>query len=73
MSVTCLYSITDFRDEVREFVARGSVGRQQRIYELRRHFSDRKWQDVEQLLGEHDYLLRSYVIDVVGKESWIND
>jgi hypothetical protein len=73
MSITCLYSITDFQDEVREFVARGSVGRQQRIYELRRHFGDRKWQDVEQLLGEHDYLLRSHVIDVVGKESWIND
>jgi hypothetical protein len=67
------YSITDLRDEVRDLIARGSVGRQQRIYELRKYFGDREWQNVERLLEEYDYLLRGHIIDLVGKESWTND
>ena len=67
------YSITDLRDEVRDLIARGSVGRQQRIYELRKYFGDRQWQNVERLLEEYDYLLRGHIIDLVGKESWTND
>ncbi len=67
------YCITDFQDEVRALVARGSVGRQQRIYELRKYFSNRQWQKVERLLAEEDYLLRGHIIDLVGKESWISD
>ena len=73
MLVIRQYSITDFQDEVRALVARGSVSRQQCIYELRRHFSDRQWQNVERLLAEEDYLLRGHIIDLVGKESWMND
>jgi Domain of unknown function (DUF4327) len=73
MLVIRQYSITDFQDEVRALVARGSVGRQQRIYELRQHFSDRQWQNVEKLLAQEDYLLRGHIIDLVGKESWMND
>lgn len=67
------YSITDFQDEVRALVTRGLVGRQQRIFELRRHFGDRQWQDIERLLEANDYLLRGHIIDLVGKESWTND
>jgi hypothetical protein len=67
------YSITDLKDEVRALVARGSVHRQHRIYELSKHFSDRKWHNLEQLLVEHEYLLRDRVIDLIGKESWLND
>jgi Domain of unknown function (DUF4327) len=67
------YCITDFQDEVRALVARGSVSRQQRIYELRPYFSDHEWQNVKQLLAEEDYLLRDPVIDSIGKESWLND
>jgi uncharacterized protein affecting Mg2+/Co2+ transport len=67
------YSITDFQDEVRALVGRGLVGRQQRIYEMRRYFGDRQWQDIERLLDANDYLLRGHIIDLVGKESWIND
>ena len=73
MLVIHQYCITDFQDEVRALVARGSVSRQQRIYELRKYFGDRQWQNVERLLAEEDYLLRGYIIDLVGKESWIND
>ena len=73
MLVIHQYCITDFQDEVRALVARGSVSRQQRIYELRKYFGHRQWQNVERLLAEEDYLLRGYIIDLVGKESWIND
>lgn len=73
MPVIHQYCITDFQDEVRALVARGSVGRQQRIYELRKYFGDRQWQDIEHLLAEYDYLLRGYIIDLIGKESWLND
>jgi hypothetical protein len=67
------YSITDIQDEVRDLIARGLVGRQQRIYELRRYFGDREWQSLERLLEADDYLLRDHIIDLVGKESWKND
>jgi Domain of unknown function (DUF4327) len=67
------YSITDLQDEVRALVARGLVGKQQRIYELRKYFSDRKWQTIERLLDTYDYVLRGHIIDLVGKESWTND
>ncbi len=67
------YSISDIQDEVRALVARGAVGRQQRIYQLSRHFSDREWPKVEQMLEENEYLLRDCVIDLIGSESWLND
>jgi Domain of unknown function (DUF4327) len=73
MPVTQQYSIAYFQDEVRALVARGSVGRQQRIYELRGYFGDRQWHNVEQLLNLHDYLLKDFVTDLVGHESWAND
>ncbi|MGB8701117.1 MAG: DUF4327 family protein [Thermosynechococcaceae cyanobacterium] len=67
------YSIADIQDEVRALIARGSVGRHQRIYELSKYFSDREWQNVERLLEANDYFLRDHVIDLAGKESWNND
>ncbi len=73
MPIVRQYSITDIQDEVRTLVSRGLVGRQNRIFELSNHFSDRQWPKVEQLLQEHDYVLRAPIIDLVGKESWMND
>jgi Domain of unknown function (DUF4327) len=67
------YSLADFQDEVRALVARGVLVRQQRIYELRGYFDDRAWQSVEQLLSLHEYLLKDYITDLVGKECWNND
>lgn len=67
------YCITDLRDEVRDLVARGLLARQQRIYELKKFFSDRQWLQIEHLLDDQDYLLRGHIIDLVGKESWEND
>jgi hypothetical protein len=73
MPVIDRYCISDFQDEVRDLVARGSIGRQQRIYELKKYFDARQWQDVERLLETYDYVLRGRIIDLVGSESWIND
>jgi Domain of unknown function (DUF4327) len=73
MPVIERYCITDFQDEVRALVARGLVERQQRIYELKKYFGDRQWQNVEEILNTNDYVLRGHVIDLVGKESWTND
>lgn len=73
MPTITLYSIAEIQDEVRALVARGLVGRQQRIYELSRHFGDRQWQDIEQQLAVNNFLLRDRVIELAGKESWIND
>jgi hypothetical protein len=73
MPVLHQYCITDFQDEVRALVARRTVDRQQTIYELRSHFDDLQWQDIERLLNLHDYLLRDRIVDLVGQESWLND
>lgn len=66
-------TLSDIQDEVRAMVARGNVGRQQRVYELSQFFSDRDWPKVERLLESHEYLLKDFVIDLVGTETWLND
>jgi hypothetical protein len=73
MAVLERYCLTDVQDEVRNLIARGLLDRQQRIYELRKFFSDRQWSQIERLLDEQDYLLRGHIIDLVSKESWTND
>jgi hypothetical protein len=73
MPIVRQYSITDIQDKVRALITKGSVGRQQRIYELSKYFNDREWPKVERLLELNDYLLRDRVIDLVGKESWVSD
>jgi Domain of unknown function (DUF4327) len=67
------YCISDFQDEVRALVERGSVDRQERIYELKRFFNDRQWREIEHIVNEYDYLLRGRIIDLIGAESWTND
>ncbi|WP_310488655.1 DUF4327 family protein [Chamaesiphon sp. VAR_69_metabat_338] len=73
MAVLERYCLSDLQDEVRALVARGSVDRQQRIYELKKFFGDRQWQEIEHLVNEYDYVLRGRVIDLIGEESWTND
>lgn len=67
------YSIHAVRDEVVALVTQGSVGKQNQIYSLARYFGDREWPKIEQVLQEHEYLLRDYVCDLIGQESWAND
>jgi Domain of unknown function (DUF4327) len=73
MPVLERYCITDLQDEVRALVERGSVDRQQRIYDLKKYFDDRQWQEIEYLLDTYDYVLRGHVIDLIGNECWTND
>jgi Domain of unknown function (DUF4327) len=52
---------------------RGLVSPQQHIYELKQLVSDREWHNLERLFSEHEYMLRDRIIDLIGKESWMND
>lgn len=67
------YSIDAVQDEVRALVTGGSVSKKYQIYKLAQYFSDREWLQVEQVLETHDYRLKDYVCDLIGKESWAND
>ncbi len=67
------YSINAIQDEVRSLVTKGSLDRQSQIYSLARYFDNRQWQQVEQELQDHEYLLRDPVCDLIGKESWASD
>lgn len=74
MLQTChQYSIHSVRDEVKALVDRGSINRGSQLYTLARFFGDRDWHSVEELLEENEYLLRDYVCDLIGHESWLND
>ncbi len=67
------YSIHAVQDEVRALVTKGSVNKQQKIYALARYFGDREWIKIEKVLQDHEYLLRDYVCDLIGHESWASD
>ncbi|MEM6450424.1 MAG: DUF4327 family protein [Cyanobacteria bacterium P01_D01_bin.105] len=67
------YSIGAIQDEVRALVTKGLVGKQNQIYCLARYFEDMEWRQIEQILNSHEYLLRDYVYDLIGRESWNND
>jgi uncharacterized protein YqgQ len=67
------YSIEMIRDEARQLVQQGLVGRQQPIYTLCRHIPAREWALVEAELESSGFLLRDRVVDLMGREDWEND
>ncbi|HIK46500.1 MAG TPA: DUF4327 family protein [Leptolyngbyaceae cyanobacterium M65_K2018_010] len=67
------YSIDIIRDEARQLVQQGVVGRQQPIYTLCRHIPAREWALVEAELESSGFLLRDRVADLMGREDWEND
>lgn len=67
------YSIDLIRDEARQLVQRGTVGRHQPIYTLCRHIPAREWALVETELEASGFLLRDRVADLMGREDWDND
>jgi Domain of unknown function (DUF4327) len=73
MTILRQYTITDLQEEIQALITKGRVTRQQRIYELSRHFSDRQWHNVEKILSANNFLLRDRVIELAGKESWLSD
>lgn len=73
MSKVRQYALRDVKDEVKALVSQGLIGRQHRIYSLCAFFNYRDWLNIERLLEAHDFLLRDPVIDLIGKEVWVND
>jgi hypothetical protein len=67
------YTLQDIQDEVRALVTRGAVSDQNHLYDLIKFFGYGEWHGIERLLESHDYLLRDNVIDLVGRECWMND
>ncbi|MGB3616322.1 MAG: DUF4327 family protein, partial [Elainellaceae cyanobacterium] len=56
-----VYSIDAIRDEARQLVDRGVIGRQQPIYVLCKYIPAREWSSVESELEESCYLLRDRI------------
>ncbi|NJL46897.1 MAG: DUF4327 family protein [Leptolyngbyaceae cyanobacterium SM2_5_2] len=67
------YSIDIIRDEARQLVQQGLVGRQQPIYTLCRHIPAREWAVVETELESSGFCWRDRVADLMGREDWEND
>ena len=67
------YSIDIIKDEARELVKKGILGRQQPIYTLCQFIPAREWDLVESILERNGYLLRDRMIDLLQPETWAND
>ena len=67
------YSISMIRDEARQLVEKGTVGRHQPIYVLCQFIPPREWMCVETELERCDYLLRDQICDLIATEIWEND
>ncbi|MEM8602787.1 MAG: DUF4327 family protein [Cyanobacteria bacterium P01_H01_bin.121] len=67
------YSIDLLRDEARELIQCGSLGRQQPIYSLCRFIPAREGVGLEDELERNDFLLRDRLADLLGREDWEND
>jgi Domain of unknown function (DUF4327) len=67
------YTIDLIRDEARQLVEKGAIGRQQPIYVLCQYIPAREWVCVEVELEQCDYLLRDRIGDLIGSEQWDND
>lgn len=70
---TVQYSIDLIREEARNLVKQGIVGRQQPIYTLCQYIPAREWGYVESELEQHNFLLRDRIADLMGREDWDND
>jgi hypothetical protein len=73
MSTTVQYSIDAIKDEARQLVQEGRLGRHQPIYTLCQYISAREWICVELELERNDFLLRDRIIDLLGREDWQED
>lgn len=68
-----VYSLSAIQDEVRQLVERGSLTRQQRIYDIYQYIPPREWGYLECELEKGEYLLRDSIGDLLGMECWEND
>ncbi len=73
MISTVTYDIDLIKEEARQLVKKGEVGRLQPIYALCKYIPGRDWVCVELELERNDFLLRDRIIDLLGREDWHED
>lgn len=73
LTASVVLTIDSIQQEVRQMVESGIVQRQQPIYALSQQFPEREWKVIKEELELHGYLLRDWVIDLMGREDWNND
>jgi hypothetical protein len=73
MLQTVTYTMELIKDEARELVRKGVLGRQQPIYTICQFIPAREWEWVELELERNGYLLRDHIIDLLQPERWDED
>jgi Domain of unknown function (DUF4327) len=73
MDTAVKYDIEVIKEEARQLVHKGLVRSNQPIYALCQYIPGRDWVCVELELEENDFLLRDKIIDLLGREDWIED
>jgi hypothetical protein len=67
------YSIEMLREEARQLLEKGSIGRQHPLQVLCQYIPAREWVCIERELEREDFLLRDPVGDLLGSERWQDD
>jgi Domain of unknown function (DUF4327) len=67
------YPLSIIKDEARQLVQKGLVGRNQPIYILCQYIPAREWACIETELERCNFLLRDRIGDLMGREDWEND
>ncbi|WP_392533637.1 DUF4327 family protein [Nostoc sp. C117] len=73
MNTAVKYDLEVIKEEARQLIQKGLVRRNQPIYALCQYIPGRDWVCVELELEENDFLLRDKIIDLLGREDWIED
>jgi hypothetical protein len=73
MATKINYSIDMIKNEARELVNQGVLGRQQPIYTICQFVPAREWAYIELELELNGYLLRDPIIDLIQPETWESD
>ena len=71
--VSTLYRLSMLRDEAQELVYRRLLTRQHPIAAIRQHLPEREWQQIEQLLEQHELLPREPIMTLFSQEEWSED
>jgi hypothetical protein len=67
------YSFENIKEEARQLVQQGRLGRQQKIYTLCEFLPSGEWQCIEYELEKNDFLPRDSLIDLLADEDWSED
>jgi uncharacterized protein YqgQ len=73
MDIAVKYDIEIIKEEARQLVKKGLINRQRPIYALCKYIPEHDWPYFELELEKNEFLLRDRIIDLLGKESWVED